>query len=162
MIEIKIPKEVTKYEAKLIGPFTARQCIALAIFVPIAVLTYNLARNYLSSAIAPYLCILVATPGALFGWVKPYGLKFEEFAKSVVLNGFIAPSKRVHKSESYYDLLSKAANELTPEEQLVLDAVFEDLSKEEIEQQLKAFKKGQKKRKNSKKQKYKKSSKAIF
>ena len=125
MIEIKIPKEVTKYEAKLIGPFTSRQCVALVIFVPLAVLTYNISRTYLGESIAPYLCCLVAAPGALFGWVKPYGLKFEEFAKSVVINGFVAPTKRKHISENYYAVLSKAAKNMTPRDELLLDAIID-------------------------------------
>lgn len=158
MIEIKIPKEVTKYEAKLIGPFTSRQCVALVIFVPLAVLTYNFARAYLGASVAPYLCCIVAAPGALFGWVKPYGMKFEEFASSVVINGFIAPMKRKHISENYYSLISKTAKNLTPKDELLLDAIVDEIPEEELEKMLKQ----QKKEGRIKKDKYKKSPRAIF
>lgn len=158
MIEIKIPKEVTKYETKLVGPFTARQCISLVVFVPIIIVVYNVGKQYLGSEIAPYLCFPFGGLAAGFGWIKPYGLKFEDFLRSVFLRAFLAPTKRVQKSDNLYSLLSKKAKDLTPEEELIIDAQLEGIPEDEVEKALKQLKK----QKKAKKPKYKKSKKAIF
>lgn len=41
MIDMKIPKEINKYEVKTVGIFTTRQAIALVIAVPLAVLAWQ-------------------------------------------------------------------------------------------------------------------------
>lgn len=159
MIEIKVPKEITKYETKLIGPFTSRQCIVLLICVPIVAFCYVTASSYVDSSIAGYLCMPVGAIGALFGWYKPYGLPFEKYLKSVFVSSFLAPTVRVYKTENYYDLISKKANELTPEQLLLIDAALEDVPEEEVKEALKLLKEQQKK---EKKPKYQKSKKAVF
>ncbi|MGN0710252.1 MAG: PrgI family protein [Anaerovoracaceae bacterium] len=160
MIEIKIPKEVTKYEAKLVGPFTARQCVALVIFVPIIAFCYINLSKVLNSTIALYICVPIGGIGALFGWIKPYGLTFEKYLRSMFINSFLAPSVRLYKTENYYDILTKVAQELTPEQEYIIDAKLADVSDEEIRKTLAEHKKKQKKK--AKKKKYKKSKKAVF
>ena len=113
MIEIKIPKEVTKFEPKLIGPFTVRQSVVLLIIVPIISVIYMQLSKQLDSAICAYLCVPIAAIGALFGWIKPYGLPFEKYLSSVFIGSVLAPAVRVYKTENYYDILSKQA--MTPE-----------------------------------------------
>lgn len=109
MIEIKIPKEVTKFEPKLIGPFTVRQSVVLLIIVPIISIIYMQLSKQLDSTICAYLCVPIAAIGALFGWIKPYGLPFEKYLKSVFIGSVLAPAVRVYKTENYYDILSKQA-----------------------------------------------------
>lgn len=159
MIEIKVPKEITKYETKLIGPFTSRQVVVLLICVPIVAFCYITVSSYVDSSIAGYICLPFGAIGALFGWVKPYGLPFEKYLKSVFVSSFLAPTVRVYKTENYYDLISKKAKELTPEQLLLIDAVLEDVPEEEVKQALKTLKEQQKK---EKKPKYQKSKKAVF
>lgn len=160
MIEIKIPKEVTKYEAKLVGPFTARQCVALLIFVPMIAFCYINLSKVMNSTAALYICAPIGGLGALFGWIKPYGLPFEKYLKSMFISSFLAPKVRVYKTENYYDILTKEAKKLSPEEEFVLDARLAGVSEEEIRKVLASHKKKQKKR--QKKKKYKKSKKAVF
>lgn len=157
MIEIKIPKEVTKYEAKLVGPFTARQCITLLIVVPVIALIYINASKVMNSTISAYLCIPVGGIGALFGWVKPYGLTFEKFLKSVFINSFIAPSERLYRTDNYYDILTKKAASLSPEDEYLIDAKLSGVSDDEIKKTYASIRK-----KKSKKEKYHKSDKAVF
>ena len=159
MIEIKIPKEIMKYEAKLVGPFTSRQCIILLIFVPIVALCYVNLTPYVNSTIAAYIVTPIGGIGALFGWVKPYGLTFEKYLQSVFISSVVAPSLRVYKTENYYDMLSKKAEDLTPEQWLLIDATLENVPEEEVKETLKDLKK---KLKKEKKTKYKKSKKAVF
>ena len=147
MIEIKIPKEVTKYEAKLVGPFTVRQSMVLLIVVPIISLIYVNLSKELNSTVCLYLCIPIGGIGALFGWVKPYGLPFEKYLKSVFINSILAPSVRLYKTENYYDLVSKRAKTLEPEDLFVIDALLENMPEEEIKRNLNEFKKNKRKSK---------------
>lgn len=111
-IEIKIPKEVRKYEAKAVGPFTLRQLICLIICLPICVGLYALVKPYLGVDLAGFTVIIPAGIGWLFGWYKPYGMKFEKYMKTMFVNSFLAPSKRVYKTENYYaDILKEIAKE---------------------------------------------------
>lgn len=159
MVEIKIPKEVTKYEAKLVGPFTIRQCVALLICVPIVAFCYITLSKYVNSTLAAYICTPLCLIGYLIGWAKPYGLTIEKYMKSVFVNSFLAPAVRVYKTENYYDLITKKANELTPEQMLILDATLDGIPEEELKLLLKELKKKQNPEKNVK---YKKSKKAVF
>ena len=158
MIEIKIPKEIKQYEAKLVGPFTARQCVVLLICVPIVGVLYYFLRTYVNATIAAYLCMPIAGIGALFGWVKPYGLTFEKYMQSVFVNAFVAPRVRVYKTENYYSLLSKKAKSLTNEDELILDAILEEVPEEQAKEALKELRKANKKMKSIK---YSKSKKVI-
>ena len=159
MIEIKIPKEITKYEAKLVGPFTSRQCIILLIFVPIVAFCYINLSKFVNSTVAAYICLPIGGIGALFGWFKPYGMTFEKYMQSVFINAFVAPAVRVYKTENYYDLLSKKVKSLTPEQLLLIDATLENADEEEVKDALKVLRKQQKQENKSK---YKKSKKAVF
>ncbi|MGN0673132.1 MAG: PrgI family protein [Anaerovoracaceae bacterium] len=161
MIEIKIPKEVTKYEAKLVGPFTARQCVTLLIFVPIIAFCYINLSKVVNSTVALYICTPIGGIGALIGWIKPYGLPLEKYLKSMFINSFIAPSVRLYKTENYYDLLKKSAEEMTPEQEYVIDALLAEVPEAEIKETLAGYRKTQKSQKQKKK-KYQKSKKAVF
>lgn len=107
-IEIKIPKEINRYEAKFIGPFTMRQSIALVIALPICVVIYNFARKYMPMDVACVFCFIPGGVAALFGWVKPYGMHFEKFLQSVFISSFVAPSKRKYCTENYFSILADA------------------------------------------------------
>ena len=91
MIEIEIPQDISKYESKLIGPFTTRQTICVV----------GLAVGCISSFFA------VSSPFALIGWYKPYGMHFEKFAKSVFVSLILAPAKRLYKIDNVYDRFDK-------------------------------------------------------
>ena len=118
MIEVKIPKEINKYEAKFIGPFTMRQSVALGIALPTCVIMYNVLSQYLAREAVVFALLFPAGFAALFGWVKPYGMKFEEFMRSVFISAFVAPSKRKYVTENYYTQLKKEIMKAEREEEL--------------------------------------------
>ncbi len=113
VIEIRIPKEVNTYEAKFIGPFTMRQSICLLITLPVCVLLYNFLRPYAPVDVVGVVCIFPASLAYLFGWFKPYGMKFEKFLQSVFITVFLAPSKRKYRTVNFYETL---ADEIRKEE----------------------------------------------
>lgn len=101
-VEIKIPKEIKKYEAKAVGPFTLRQLICLLICMPICVGLFILVKPFVGVDLAGFIIMLPAAVGWLFGWYKPYGMKFEKYMQTVFINSCLAPAKRVYKTENYY------------------------------------------------------------
>lgn len=157
MIEIRIPKDVRKYEPKLIGPFNKRQAICLGIFTPVMLVLFNIVSPFFGNTIAAYTCFPVAGLAYLFGWVKPYGMGFEQFLASTFINNMLAPSNRKVVEKNYYAILTEAALNLTTDDLTYLDQINE--GKEVVNS---AYTKKIKKKSNSKKQKYVPSKKAIF
>lgn len=109
MIEIEIPQDITKYESKLIGPFTTRQLICLVGLVGGCVASYKAITSILGneSPLKMIIPMIVAVPFALIGWYKPYGMYFEKFIKSIFIFTFVAPTKRLYKIENVYDEFDK-------------------------------------------------------
>lgn len=107
MIEMKIPKEISRYEAKAIGPFTLRQLICLLIFIPIGGGLYFITSPYVGTSTAGFFVLPFGLAAWAFGWYKPYGLKFEKYLKTVFINSFVAPTKRPYKTENFYGNILK-------------------------------------------------------
>lgn len=139
MIEIKIPQEINKYEAKLVGPFTTRQTVCLCCMGLLCVGTYNVLKPVIPSDYLYFLCLILGVPFALCGWYKPYGMHFEKFFVAVLFNTIISSSKRVFKSDNVIK---------TIEEKLTIKPVEELNSKKK--------KRTSKTKKNSKKKDLKK------
>lgn len=112
MITIRIPKEIRQYEAKFVGPFTMRQTICLGIGLPICILLYNGLHPFISRDLMGFCLLLPAAAIFLFGWVKPYGMKFEQFFFLAFINNFIAPRRRkyitVNRHETHLKAIKKS------------------------------------------------------
>ena len=111
MIEIKIPKEINQYEAKAAGPFTLRQLLCLFICLPIGVAIFIIAKPYVGIDAAGFLVFIPGSVAYLFGWYKPYGMPFEKYMKTVFVSSFLAPSRRVYKTENFYSQLLQEQQE---------------------------------------------------
>lgn len=98
MINIRIPKEIRNYETKFVGPLTMRQTICVAIGLIVCVFVYNICKAFIPRDLMLFILIFPAAAIFCFGWVKPYGMKFEQFFFSAVRNNFIAPRKRKYKT----------------------------------------------------------------
>lgn len=105
MIEVRIPKELDHYEAKFIGPFTLRQAVCLVCALPAGIIIFNLTKTHVGTETAGFFCLVPAIAAYLFGWLKPYGMKFEVFLRSVFISSVLAPSKRKYKTVNYFKLL---------------------------------------------------------
>ena len=99
MIEKKVPRDIAKYEAKLIGPLTTRQVLFGLAGILAGLGAFFLTKDRLGDA-ALFLAIVAAAPFMLCGFYKPYNQPFEKFAASVITTIFIAPSVRKYKSEN--------------------------------------------------------------
>ena len=110
MIEIEIPKDVRQYESKLIGPFTTRQAICFGIGALLAYGFYKLAPG-LPSDIRLFASGFIATPALLFGWLKIYGMKLEDFLRITVISNIISPKHRLYKTQNIYTDNAKELSE---------------------------------------------------
>lgn len=88
MKDIKIPKEISGYEAKLIGSFTARQALSLFIGLMIMVLTCIMLREYFYAPVIIAVCSFILLPFIAIGWLKPHGVKIEKIAKLIYTSTF--------------------------------------------------------------------------
>lgn len=112
MIEIRTIKDVGSYQAKLIGPFTARQVVCLAVLIPIDWTIYNRLTPYLAPDICTTIMLLPAIVAYLIGWSKPYGMNFENFARSAFVSNMLAPSHRIYKTENRQEISEQYLSDL--------------------------------------------------
>lgn len=96
MIETKMPKDIRSYKTKLIGPFTMRQIICVAVMAVVDFILYALVIQpfQLQAEFIIYGLIFIDVPIGAFGWIEPQGLPLEKYLKDVLLRSFIAPVKR--------------------------------------------------------------------
>ena len=100
MLEIEIPKDITKYDSKLLGPFSMRQCVGILIGSICGFIVYFLTYKtlHLQSDICGILTLLAAAPGVAIGFVKLYGMNFEDYAKAYIMLNILAPRERRFES----------------------------------------------------------------
>lgn len=119
MIEIELPKDITKYEAKLGGVATKRQvvCVGLA-----AILGY-FARSLCDYVDLPQYknpaMVFLAIIPILFVACEPYGMKLEEFLEQAFINNILAPTKRKYQVENVY---AQQYEKMLKEEKAVIGA----------------------------------------
>lgn len=96
MIETKMPKDIRSYKTKLIGPFTMRQILCVAVMAAVDFILYALVIRpfQLPAEFIIYGLIFVDVPIGAFGWIEPQGLPLEKYLRDVLLRSFIAPVKR--------------------------------------------------------------------
>lgn len=106
-------RDIGNYEAKLIGPFTTRQIVFLAVgMVPaffIDYILYTLSVDIYSIFAVTFL--IMAVPGFFaFGSSLTYDMKPELFLKDYYLYHILAPKKRLYKTETLDDILEREEN----------------------------------------------------
>ena len=100
MIQVEIPNSVSEYKAKFIAGLTGKQ-VALICFAGFCIfLDFKFLKPFLGDTLAIGLAIIPAFIAAAFGWVNPYGMPFDKFLKSVVLQSIVAPKVRKAKNTS--------------------------------------------------------------
>ena len=109
MIDRNIPRDITKYEAKLMLGLTTRQVCFFAPGVILGIITFFVTKAFLGN-LALALAILVAAPLIIFGTVKPLGLPMEKFISTTMLPLLMAPKYRRYKIENTYE---KAFKDIT-------------------------------------------------
>lgn len=101
MIERKIPRDISKYETKLMLGLTTRQVVLGAPGVALAVGVFFLTKDSLGSS-ALFIAMIAALPFLLFAAFKPLGMPLEVFIKTSMLPLLLAPANRRYKTENTY------------------------------------------------------------
>ena len=104
MIEIQIPKDIRKYEAKLIGPFTLRQLICFVIACVVGYVVYDVMNKLKLQEHAMPICMICVAPVLAFGWVKPYGMPLEKFLQTALISTLLAPTERKYKTKNNFKI----------------------------------------------------------
>lgn len=101
MIERKIPRDISKYEAKLMLGLTTRQVVLGAPGVALAVAVFFLFKDKVGD-LALFFALLTALPFLAFAAFKPLGMPLEKFIKTAMLPLLFAPANRRYKTENTY------------------------------------------------------------
>lgn len=102
MIELEIPQDIRKFETKLFGPFTTRQAICFIIAAVVSFGVYSLLGKLMPQDLCFFVILIIDLPLLLCGWVKPYGMPFEKFAKTAVTTTLISPPVRKYVTENRF------------------------------------------------------------
>ncbi len=100
-MEIKIPREVRKYKETIFFGLSMRQFFCSAIAVGIAVLAYFALRETLGNEGVSWICILVALPIALIGFVTYHEMTLEHFIMVWIKSEWLMPKRLYFKSDNY-------------------------------------------------------------
>ena len=102
MIELEIPKDIRKYEAKTFGPFTTRQLICFVIACVISIGVYKGLGAFVPQDLCFFIILIIVSPVLLCGWFKPYGMPFEKFVQATFVSMILAPKVRKYVIENIY------------------------------------------------------------
>lgn len=127
MLEVKIPQEIRKYEAKMVGPFTTRQAICVVCAALAGWLLFTAFRTSITKAVLIGIIMAVGFPAGLIGWWKPYGMPFEKFFVKILFSTLLSPAKRYFKSGETLKEIAKAEHEIAEAELTITP----DMTKEE-------------------------------
>lgn len=84
MIRADVPQDVTEYKEQFFLGMTGRQFVCVVIMLILAVITFLVGRNFVTSDILVYLIILEVAPLAAVGFLKYNGMGFEKIAVKVM------------------------------------------------------------------------------
>ena len=108
MIETQVPKDVSVYEAPLIGPLTSRQAICVAAAAAVEYIYYTIVNTIgLNLDTNTLICIgmVLAAPILYMAVGKPYGMRAETYVYNYLLPSMVAPKNRVYKTTIIYDVM---------------------------------------------------------
>jgi len=121
----KTQKDVGKYQAKLVGPFTLRQTVYVGIASVLAMLIWNIAgANGADMETKLFIVIMLSGPIALLGFLNPYGMTCLEFVKQYYEYHILSSKVRI------YQTVTDDENMEIPEEKDVQAGIDEQQKKE--------------------------------
>ena len=100
-MEIKIPREVRSYKETIFFGLSMRQFFCSAVAVAVATVAYFGLREYLGNEGVSWVCILVALPIALIGFVTYHEMTLERFAIAWIKSEIIMPKRLWFESDNY-------------------------------------------------------------
>lgn len=100
-MEVKVPREVRKYKETIFFGLSMRQFFCSAVAVGIAVLAYFGLREYLGNEGVSWVCIMVALPVALIGFLTYHEMTLEHFIWAWIKSELLMPKSLWFLAENY-------------------------------------------------------------
>lgn len=94
MIKSRIPKDIRKYETKIVGPFTLRQMICIAISIAIDFIVLTLCMHFNASIDMIIIILMFADIPVMMFSKKIGGVNMEVYLKEVLADTLISPMKK--------------------------------------------------------------------
>lgn len=127
MVSRKTQKDVGKFKAKLVGPFTARQTVFFGIGAVVDILVSSAMHGAgFDINIIAAVCICIIAPFVLFGTVEPYGMTCEKFLYQFYIYHIAAPAVRKYCTHTALDDIE---TEIFPEDKKKMNAKKKKMSK---------------------------------
>lgn len=106
ILEVKINKEIRDYKESMFFGLSLRQTFFSALACIIAVFAYFSLRDYMHIELVSWVCILVAFPLAMLGFITYHGMHFEKIVWVLIKHYILVPSRLLYKPEIlYYELM---------------------------------------------------------
>lgn len=107
-MEVKINREIREYTESMFFGLSLRQFFFSAMACIVAVGTYFLLRPALGLEMVSWVCILLAVPFAIMGFVRYNGMPAEKFIWAWIKSELLIPKHLTFKNTNmYYPLLSE-------------------------------------------------------
>ena len=119
-MEIKVNKEIRKYQESLFFGLSIRQFICSLLAVSVAVGIYFLLRLPLGEETVSWVCILAAAPIAAAGFFNYNGLNLERFLWAWIKSEFLCAGRRKFVAVNYYQLILEEQNKPKPRSEKIV------------------------------------------
>ena len=101
-MEVKINREIREYTDSMFFGLSLRQFIFSVLACIVAVCAYFLLRPHLGTETVSWVCILVAVPFAVVGFVKYNGMTAEKFIWAYIKSEILIPKRLVFRNTNLY------------------------------------------------------------
>lgn len=101
-MEVKINREIREYTESMFFGLSLRQFIFSVLACIVAVCAYFLLRPHLGTETVSWVCILVAVPFAVVGFVKYNGMTAEKFIWAYIKSEILIPKRLVFRNTNMY------------------------------------------------------------
>jgi len=107
-LEVKINREIREYTESMYFGLSLRQFIFSVLACVVAIAAYFISRPLFGLEVASWLCVIVAFPFAVIGFVKYNGMPAEKFFIAWFKSEFLIPKKLTFRNSNvYYNLLEE-------------------------------------------------------
>ena len=107
-MEVKINREIREYTESMYFGLSLRQFIFSVLACVVAIAAYFISRPLFGLEVASWLCVIVAFPFAIMGFVKYNGMPAEKFFVAWFKSEFLIPKKLTFRNSNvYYNLLEE-------------------------------------------------------
>ena len=106
-MEVKINKEIREYTESIFLGLSLRQFLFSVLACGMALILFFILKPYFSTETLSWICILVAMPFAVLGFVKYNGMTAEKFVITWIKSEILMPKKLTFRPTNYYEELLK-------------------------------------------------------